>query len=511
MMNVRVRYAPSPTGLQHIGGIRTALFNYFFARASGGQFILRVEDTDRERSTPEALDDLYTNLDWLGLEYDEGPGREGNCGPYVQSQRQTIYREMAGRLVESGEAYPCFCPPERLVRLREEQKAAKRNIGYDRKCRELPPEESASRAAAGEGHVLRIKVPLEGKTELVDLLLGRTGRKNKDISPDPVILKADGFPTYHLANVIDDHMMGITHIMRAQEWIPSGPLHVRIYQAFGWTPPQYCHLPMVMGKDGQKLSKRHGATAVSEFREAGYLPEALINFVSLLGWSYDDSREFFTKDELCEFFSLDKINKSPAIFDYRKLEWFNGQYIRRRDPASLKTELKSILMEDGVVSNPPTEAESEIFEGAFPIIWERLKRLRDVSPMLRFLFADVEPENAEDAVPKKMDGPETATLLRAAMELLEKVPEVPPVGNQAACRQWDEEREADFREKAARMQWKLGAMLQPLRLAVTASKVSPPLFPAIRLLGVRASLDRAERLAGKLERLPSLAPSDSKC
>jgi glutamyl-tRNA synthetase len=498
-MSVRVRYAPSPTGLQHIGGIRTALFNYFFARASKGTFILRIEDTDRERSTSEALGDLYATLEWLGIDYDEGPDKDGGYGPYVQSEREALYKEKASELVSAGKAYPCFCSAERLEKVRAEQKAAKKNIGYDRHCRDIPAGDAEARVAAGEAHVIRLKVPLEGKTVFDDILLGQTGRKNKDINPDPVILKTDGFPTYHLANVVDDHMMGITHIMRAQEWIPSGPLHVLIYEAFGWKPPAYCHLPMVMGKDGQKLSKRHGSTAVSDFRKAGYLPEALMNFVSLLGWGYDDSREFFSKEDLCELFSLDKINKSPAVFDYRKLDWFNGQYIRMKDPEELKDLLIPILIADGIITDPPTDKEKSIFDGAFPIIRERLKLLNDVSPMLKFLFVDPGTGELEDAVPKKSTASQAAEALRAGLELLRNAPDVPDVHDEAACAAWDEERDGEFRARAEAQEWKIGAMLQPLRLAVTASKVSPPLFPAIRLLGISESLKRIERLIDALE------------
>jgi len=499
-MSVRVRYAPSPTGLQHIGGVRTALFNYFFARSQGGSFILRVEDTDRERSTEEALQDLFDTLEWLGIDYDEGPGRDGDCGPYVQSERAAIYREKAAELVDAGEAYPCFCSGERLDALRaEQQKNPKGHQGYDRHCRDLTPGEARRRIAGGESHVIRLKVPLEGKTSFDDVLLGRTGRKNSDINPDPVILKSDGFPTYHLANVIDDHMMGITHIMRAQEWIPSGPLHVLLYKAFGWEPPQYCHLPMVMGKDGQKLSKRHGATAVAEFRKAGYLPEALMNYVSLLGWSYDDSREFFSRDDLCRLFSLEKINKSPAVFDYRKLDWFNGQYIRMKDPEQLKAILLPILAADGITSDPPSDAERDIFDGAFPIIRERLKLLNDISPMLRFLFTDPGIGSLDDAIPKKMDASGASDVLARSRELLASAPAVPALDDEAASAAWDEEREAEFRSRAESDGLKIGALMQPLRLAVTASRVSPPLFPAIRLLGVEESLRRVDRLIQALK------------
>ena len=499
-MSVRVRYAPSPTGFQHIGGIRTALFNYFFARSLGGSFILRVEDTDRERSTPEALEDLYSTLEWLGVEWDEGPRRGGPFGPYVQSERRSIYTERAEELIASGSAYRCFCTAERLNALRAEQAAAKSaSVGYDRRCRSIPPAEAASRAAAGEPHVIRLKVPSEGKTLFSDVLMGSTGRKNKDISPDPVLLKTDGFPTYHLANVVDDHMMGITHIMRAQEWIPSAPLHILIYSAFGWSPPLYCHLPMVMGKDGQKLSKRHGSTALREFREAGYLPEALINFIALLGWHYDDSREFFTAEDLKSLFTLEKITKSPAVFDYRKLEWFNGRYIREREPEGLKSELLDTLSAQGLIADPPSSAQEAIFEGAFPIIRERLKRLGDAGPMLRFLFDDPGTGDIAEAIPKSMDARGAADALQEGIRLLEAAPRPPSGGeDEAAAASWEAAREAEFRREAENRGWKIGAMLQPLRLALTASRISPPLFPSIRLLGLDESLRRARRLVSGL-------------
>jgi len=493
-MNVRVRYAPSPTGLQHIGAVRTALFNYFFARAHGGKFILRIEDTDRGRSTPEALTDLYSTLRWLGIDYDEGPLKGGEFDPYVQSERIAIYREKAAALVSQGLAYPCFCLPGRLDALRLEQQTTKSLIGYDRRCRPIPHESAMGRIESGESHVIRLKIPLEGRTLFHDILLGETGRRNKDINPDPIILKSDGLPTYHLANVVDDHMMGITHVMRAQEWLPSGPLHMIIYRAFGWNPPSYCHLPMVMGKDGQKLSKRHGSTSLREFRQAGYLPEALLNYISLLGWGYDDSREFFSMDELCALFTLEKIKKSPAVFDYRKLAWFNGQYIRMKEPEILKATLLSILIQDGVISSVPTEGEKKIFDGVFPVIRERLKLLNDVSALLRFLFEDPGMGNPADAIPPHLSGSETLVLLKTGLELIEGASPAPDGTNHAASTRWEEERESDFRHCAEKNGWKFGVMLQPLRLALTASKVSPPLFPAIRLLGLEESARRIRRL-----------------
>ncbi len=486
-MSVRVRYAPSPTGLQHIGGVRTALFNYFFARAQGGSFILRVEDTDRERFRDDALQDLYDTFDWLGVSWDEGPDKGGEYGPYVQSERFELYKKYAEQLVEEGHAYYCFCSSERLDRLREEQKKGKKAQGYDRHCRDLTEEQREEYRRGGIKPVIRFKVPLEGTTVFNDILLGEMKKKNRDIPPDPILLKSDGFPTYHLANVVDDHLMKITHIMRAQEWIPSGPLHILLYQAFGWEPPQYCHLPMVMGKDGQKLSKRHGATSVVEFRRQGYLPEALINYISLLGWSYDDKREFFTKSELEELFSLEKLNKAPAVFDYKKLEWFNGQYIREMEDDRLIAILLTYLQRDGIISDPATEGEMKILRDMTPLMKERLHLLKDISELSRFLFQEIEEYDPVDIIPKKLDAGKTLELLKAGRELV------------AAFNENGEERTEELlREKAEELEVKLGAMLMPIRVAITGSRTSPPLFGSIRLLGTDRALERIDRVISLL-------------
>jgi len=314
-MEVRVRYAPSPTGLQHIGGVRTALFNYLFARSKGGKFILRLEDTDQTRYDPAYVQNLYDTFEWLGIHWDEGPDVGGPAAPYTQSQRFALYKEHAEKLVAMGQAYYCFCTEERLEKIRKEREESKSSeTGYDRHCRTIDPAEAARRVQAGESHVIRLKIPLGEVTRFHDHLLGDIEWKNDDVNPDPVLLKSDGFPTYHLANVVDDHLMQVTHVLRAQEWIPSTPLHVIMYKAFGWEHPEYCHLPMVMGQDGKKLSKRHGATSIDEFRRQGYLPEALINYVALLGASYEEGKDIYTLAELAERFSLDKLNKAPALF-----------------------------------------------------------------------------------------------------------------------------------------------------------------------------------------------------
>ncbi len=486
-MEVRVRYAPSPTGLQHIGGIRTALFNYFFARSEGGTFILRVEDTDRERFHEDALEDLYNTLDWLGIEWDEGPGKGGPYGPYVQSERFELYRTHALQLVEEGAAYHCFCTPERLKTVREQQKKEKKALGYDRHCRNLSEGEVKERLARGDSSVIRFKVPLEGKTTFSDVLIGKVTRKNKDVSPDPILLKSDGFPTYHLANVIDDHFMKISHILRAQEWIPSGALHVLLYEAFGWKPPVYCHLPMVMGKDGQKLSKRHGSTSVVEFRNKGYLPEAIVNYVSLLGWSYDDKREFFTREELEKLFSLEKINKAPGVFDYKKLEWFNGQYIRKKTLPELEEMVLPYLVRDRLVEDPPTVEEQQKLKTMMPLMVERLHFLSDISALSAFLFKETVDYPVETLIPKKMDAAGTLGVLEAVKPILRTLEE-----NDEA------ETEHRFRAAAEERGIKLGAVLMPLRVAVTGSTVSPPIIGSIKLLGIEKTLDRVERAIEKL-------------
>lgn len=488
-MKVRVRYAPSPTGLQHIGGVRTALFNYFFARSQGGSFILRIEDTDQTRYSDEALEDLYETLEWLGISCDEGPRVGGSYGPYVQSERFKIYQEQAEALIAAGKAYRCYCSSERLEEVREQQIASKSEvIGYDRHCRDLSEAERRKLEASGLPSVIRLKVPLEGKTTFHDLLMGDITRRNRDINPDPVLLKTDGFPTYHLANVIDDHMMQITHIMRAQEWIPSGALHVILYEAFGWEPPIFCHLPMVMGKDGQKLSKRHGSTAVREFREQGYLPEALINYVSLVGWSYDGSREFFTKADLEELFSLEKISKSPGVFDYKKLEWYNGIYIRQKSDEELSELLLPYLQAAHHIDVEPSDEQMALLKALTPVVKERLKLLSDVVEMTRYLFVDIPAPTLEQLLPKGQTGEVTLQALKASIEIIKRLGTLS-----------DEECEAELQALAERLELKLGSLFMPIRIAVTGSRVSPPLFDSIRLVGLEKALQRLARAVKILE------------
>lgn len=490
-MEVRVRYAPSPTGLQHIGGVRTALFNYFFARSMGGKFILRVEDTDRERYTDESLEDLYSTLDWLGIKWDEGPIVGGPYGPYVQSERFDIYKEYAERLVKEGKAYYCYCSPERLEKLREEQVSKKSEYqGYDRHCANLTEEERKELEAQGIKPVIRFKVPTTGTTVFHDVIMGDIARKNKDISPDPIILKSDGFPTYHLANVIDDHMMGITHIMRAQEWIPSGPLHVLLYQAFGWEPPIYCHLPMVMGKDGQKLSKRHGSTSLRDFRAKGYLPEAIINYVSLVGWSLDDKTEFFSKEDLEKCFKMENIHKAPGVFDYKKLDWFNGQYIREKSNEELASLCLPYLQSEGFISQNPTSEEKSYVLSLMPSVKERMKTLSDVVPLTRYLFKDEPVFDKSLYIAKGSDDKQTLEALKRGSEILL---------NGLESKKDEKEIEEELCALSVELQIKVNGVFQPIRVAITNSTVSLPLFDSIRLLGLDETKRRILRAVKFLE------------
>lgn len=500
-MDVRVRYAPSPTGMQHIGGVRTALFNYLYARSSGGKFILRLEDTDQIRSGKEFVQNLYDTLSWLGIDWDEGGDKGGPYAPYIQSERFELYKKHALELVEKGQAYYCFCDSERLENLRKTQTMNKGMLGYDRHCRSLSPEEVQAGLATGKPYVIRLAVPLEGSTKFHDELLGDIEWKNEDVNPDPVLLKSDGFPTYHLANIVDDHFMEITHVMRAQEWIPSTPLHVVLYKAFGWKHPDYCHLPMVMGQDGHKLSKRHGATSCNEFRNNGYLREALINYIAMLGCSFEDGRDLYTLDELGKLFKMEHINKAPAVFDYKKLEWFNGQYMRLKSDEELfeltwpfianaglygpvdqgAREKAGFLFADQTLIVPTPEQKAFLIK-VMPLVKERLHFLTDAPLMVAFLVNEPAVPPIEEIVPKKLDAAKTREVLLAAKEVTSKIEDMS-----------EEEANVLFHAKAEELGVKLGDFMMPIRMAICGSKVSPPLVGSIQILGTAKAIERIER------------------
>ncbi|UCC90766.1 MAG: glutamate--tRNA ligase, partial [Dehalococcoidia bacterium] len=376
--SVRVRFAPSPTGYPHVGNIRTALFNWLFARHYGGSFIVRVEDTDVARKVKGAEEAILDGLRWLGLDWDEGP--------YYQSQRLELYHEAAKRLVAQGDAYYCYCSPQRLEEMRAEQVRRKQPPGYDRRCRDLSREERAEKEAEGITPVVRFKTPLSGQTRFNDLIWGEVVFQN-DTLDDFVLLKSDGYPTYHLANVVDDHLMEISHVLRAEEWLSSTPRHLLMYQALGFEPPQFAHLPMILGTDRAKLSKRHGAVSITEYREQGYLPEAMVNFLALLGWSLDDKTEIIPQQELINSFSVERVSRTAAVFNRDKLNWMNGVYIRSLRVEDF-TQRAILFLDSGLPREVKRPLSIEYIRQIMPLIQERARTLAEVAELAQFFFIE---------------------------------------------------------------------------------------------------------------------------
>ncbi len=484
-MTVRVRFAPSPTGHPHIGNIRTVVFNWLFARQQHGKFVLRIEDTDRTRYVEDAIHVITSGLRWLGLDWDEGPEVGGDYGPYIQSQRLELYKQKAEELVAMGKAYRCDCSPERLEQVREAQRARGETPMYDGHCRNRP----AGEVSPDKPHVIRLKVPREGVTVMHDLLRGDIVFENR-LLDDQVLLKSDGFPTYHLAVVIDDHLMGITHIMRGDDWISSEPKRLLLYEAFGWEPPVYAHVPLVLGPDGKKLSKRHGAVSIDEFRRQGYLPEALFNFLALLGWAPGggEEREIFSREELIERFDITHINLAPAVFSYDKLNWMNGCYIRALSRDELLERLIPFWVEAGLI---PPEVPVEILPTLkllVPLVQERLKTLRDVVELTDFVFTDIPVPPVEKLIGAKMTAAQSLEAIRRVQALMATVPHFEA-----------EALEMPMRQLAADLGLKAGQLFGIVRNAVTGKEVSPPLFGSIEALGRTTTLKRLGRAEEVLE------------
>lgn len=481
---VRVRFPPSPTGLMHVGGLRSALFNWLFARHHGGAFILRIEDTDRKRFDPQALSDVMESLRWLGLDWDEGPEVGGDHGPYFQSERLELYQKHANELIEKGHAYFCFCSAERLARLREEQQQRKEFVGYDRHCRNLDTSQAADRVARGETAVVRLKMPLVGQTTFHDLIRGDITVENST-QDDLVLLKSDGYPTYHLANVVDDHLMRITHIMRADEWISTAPRHVRLYEALGWQMPAIAHLPVVLDPSGKgKMSKRKKLgpggrelpVLVRDFRAAGYLPQAMFNFLALVGWSYDGHTELMTREEIIERFSIKHVNPAPAAFNYDKLDHMNGVYIRELAADDLADGIMPFLEQAGL------DADRETVIRIVPLVQERIKRLDEAPSVADIFFLDELPDyDPTMLIPKKMGAAETRVLLGMARAVLD---EVNPFTHDAL--------ETSLRGLAETMGVKAGQLFSPIRVAVCGRAVAPPLFGTLEVLGRERVLKRLD-------------------
>jgi glutamyl-tRNA synthetase len=466
---VRVRFAPSPTGSPHIGNIRTALFTWLFARKHGGVFILRIEDTDRARYVEGSVQEIMDSLRWLGLDWDEGP--------YFQSQRLPLYREVAEKLVETGHAYRCYCTPERLEELRRQQEAAKQPTGYDRKCRYLSDEERKALEAQGLPYVIRFAMPLEGETVFHDEIRGEIRFENALID-DFVMLKSDGYPTYHLASVTDDHYMDITHVIRGEEWISSTPRHVQIYHALGWELPRFAHLPMILGTDRKKLSKRHGSVQFVEYIQQGYLPEAMFNFLALLGWSADEDRELYSREELIERFDLSGVQENPAIFDGQKLLWMNGVYIRRKPIEELTRLCLPYLQEAGLMPQTPSPEEVAYAQRVIALEAERMKLLSEVVPLTEYFFRDT-LEYEEKGVRKWFTQPYVPQMLEMLIERYSALEpfDVPHI-------------EATTRAIAEELGVSAAQVIHPTRVAVSGRTVGPGLFEMIEVMGKERVLYR---------------------
>ncbi|HDP95894.1 MAG TPA: glutamate--tRNA ligase [Candidatus Aminicenantes bacterium] len=475
--SVRVRFAPSPTGYMHVGGARTALFNFLFARRHGGCFLLRIEDTDRTRFQQEAMDEIYSSLEWLGLDWDEGPGREGDVGPYVQSERAELYQAHARKLLDSANAYPCFCTPERLAAMRLEQERARLPGagGYDRHCRNLDPVEAAKKMAAGEAHVVRLKVPNNRVVVFRDEIRGEIATRG-ELLDDLVLLKSDGLPTYHLANVVDDHFMGITHVLRGDEWISSTPRHILIYEAFGWSLPVFAHLPVILAPGGGKLSKRHGAASVTDYRNAGFLPEALVNFLALLGWSPGEDREIMSRAEMIATFELARVSAKASVFDERKLEWMNGQYLARRDPQTLLDPVTEIWKNKGWLSGDAA-GDPDYLLAVIQLLQPRSRKITELVEQAEYFFCD--PREYEVKPARKHFRVEAAPRLQRLLSELESQKTFSAV-----------ELEDLYRRLAEEMEMSAGKLIHPTRLALSGVGHGPGLFELMETLGRETTLRR---------------------
>ena len=470
---VRTRFAPSPTGFMHIGNLRTALYEYLVAKSQGGDFVLRIEDTDRERYVEGAVDIIYNTLKVAGLQHDEGPDKPGEYGPYVQSERLNMYKPYAEQLIEQGKAYRCFCTKERLDSLKDDETPGG---GYDRHCRDLPQEEIDRLLAEGVPYVIRQKMPLEGSTTFTDAVFGEITVENSELQ-DQILIKTDGYPTYNFANVIDDHTMNITHVVRGCEYLSSTPKYNLLYEAFGWEVPTYIHLPLIMGKDAEgnvaKLSKRHGSTGFEDLIKEGYLPQAIINYVALLGWCPSDNQEMFTLDELTRAFSIDGISKSPSIFDYDKLEWFNGEYIRKMSPEEFTSYAMPYYKEAVTSRELP-------WDKLCGILQQRVTRFTQIPEMIDF-FDKLPEYDAEMFVNKK-----SKTNLENAPVMLKAVTD-----RLTALESWDKDSIHDcLINLAQELEVKNGTVMWPARIAAAGKKVTPG--GAVEILEI---LGRDESLA----------------
>jgi glutamyl-tRNA synthetase len=491
---VRVRYAPSPTGYPHVGNIRTALFNWLYARHTNGDFILRIEDTDKSRTMDGALEAIFESLRWLGLDWDEGPEVGGPHAPYIQSERLLLYQNAAQSLLEKGRAYTCYCTPSELSEMRRSQQHKGLPPGYDGRCRTLTKIERENKNSSGLNHVVRFLIPNDASpVTTYDVIRGGV-TVNPSTLDDFVILKSDHYPTYHLANVVDDHEMNITHVLRGDEWLPSAPRHLLLYKSLGYEPPIFAHLPIILGPDRAKLAKRHGAASLLEYQEMGYLPDTVENFLALLGWSFNDKDEIFSKDELIANFSIDRILKSPAMFNVEKLNWLNGVYIR-----NLSIERFSGYLEDALnkirADHPFSEewiesVTPQYLQSIIPLIQERLKKINpeEIWDLFSFFFVKTPEYRVKTLIPKGLDAQNTQLILTETLESLD------------ALEQFDEGNiENVMRSLAGKLNMKTGHLFGAVRIAITGRTDAPPLFETLAALGKERVLYRIKYTLTQLD------------
>lgn len=476
---VRVRFAPSPTGELHVGGARTALYNWLFARHHGGRFILRIEDTDRSRSTDEAIETIISSLNWLGLDWDEGPGVGGDHGPYRQTERLELYQRWAEKLLVSGQAYYCYCLPEELAERRRQAQQQGCSPQYDRRCRKLSETERRQAELKNPQPVLRFAAPLEGQTEVDDLIRGKIAFQHSDVD-DFIILRSDRTPTYNFAAVIDDALMKISQVLRGDDHLSNTPKQLLLYQALGFPAPEFGHLAMILGPDKKPLSKRFGSTSVETYHRQGYLPEALLNYLALLGWSYDEKTTFFSLSELVEKFTLEKVSKKPAVFDPVKLEWMNGHYLRQLPVSELAEKLVPGLLQSGMIDDPAC-LDRKHLERIALICQERIKTLSEFPTLAGFFFRE-EIDYDQEAAAKVGALEYSRKILKEARKQLALLEDFDNIRIEQVLRRICQEKKINPSKG-----------LQPVRLAVTGKLVSPPLFESIELLGKEKTLRRLEK------------------
>jgi glutamyl-tRNA synthetase len=488
---VRTRFAPSPTGRMHLGSARSALYPFLLARHTGGTFILRIEDTDLKRYIPSAEQELIDGLHWLGIKYDEGPDIGGPNGPYRQTERREIYNEYAWKLVELGHAFPCFCTPERLERVRREQMKNKQNPRYDGTCRNLDPDEARRRARSAERHVIRFKMPKEGSITTTDLLRGSITTENAALD-DSVLLKSDGLPTYHLAAMVDDHLMEITHVIRGSEWLPSLPLHAHVIRAFGWDEPVFVHLSVFLKPSGKgKMSKREGAEAIKDghstfigdLKDLGYIPEGVLNWIVLMGWGVPED-DVMTLDEMIARFDVNSLTPSPAAVNFSKLDHFNATHIRQLQTADLAARIKPYFLKENL------EVNNDTLMRIIPLIRERLVTLDDCLPFAAWFFKKTVKPKPEELIAKNLSAAQSADIARQAYAILEKLPEITPGLAELPMRALVEQTGLSANQ-----------VFGILRVAVTGQTVSPPLFESMAIVGKEKVLERVKQAIGMLEKM----------